>query len=223
MESGTLVKAFDLLEALADREKAATLAELATALNLAKPTAHRVLRSLISLGYVHHEAGGKYKLTPKLRWLTMGLGDRRLATLAHPLLLRLHKETKEEINLGVLRRGRVGYVTVLECMQPLRRVMGSQDSDPLFCTALGRVIVAHLAPARQAQLLNSVPIEPRTERTVTSRGEIQKILSSSCLWMQEQRRSRCRKCGVISTALSSATRSMRSACAISRHEFSWLR
>jgi DNA-binding IclR family transcriptional regulator len=178
MESRALVKAFDLLEALADRDKTATLAELATALQLPKPTAHRILRSLASLGYVHHEAGGRYALTPKLRWLTMGFGDRRLASIAHPFLVRLHKETNEEINLGVLRRGRVGYVTILECSQPLRRVIGSQDSDPVFCTALGRAIVAHLPPPRQKQLLDSIPIEPRTPRTVTSRAEMQKILAT---------------------------------------------
>ena len=179
MESGTLVKAFDLLEALADRGKTATLAELAASVHLTKPTAHRILRSLLALGYVQHQPGGIYGLTPKLRWLTMGLGDRHLAAVAYPLLLRLHNDTKEEANLGVLKRGRISYISVLECSQSLRRVTDSQESDPIFCTALGRAIVAHLPIARQRQLLDSVPVEPRTPRTVTSPLEIRKILSTA--------------------------------------------
>jgi DNA-binding IclR family transcriptional regulator len=176
MESSTLVKAFDLLEALADREHTATLAELATTLKIAKPTAHRILRSLMLLGYVSHQSGGTYGLTPKFRWLTMGRGDRHLAAIAYPLLLRLHNETDEEINLGVLRRDRIAYLTVLECSQPLRRVTDSRESDPIFCTALGRAIVSHLPTSRQKQLLDSVPLEARTSRSVTSPNELQRLL-----------------------------------------------
>lgn len=177
MESGSLVKAFDLLEALADRGGSATLAELSASLQLAKPTAHRILHSLLKLGYVHHQSGGAYALTPKLRWLTMGRGDRHLAAIAHPILRELHAEINEAVNLGVLRRNRISYLTILECSQALRRVADSQESDPLFCTALGRSIVAHLPAARQEQLLRSVPLEPRTPRTVTSLEEMRPILA----------------------------------------------
>jgi IclR family transcriptional regulator, KDG regulon repressor len=177
MESGSLVKAFDLLEGLADRGGAASLAELSVALHLAKPTAYRVLQSLLTLGYLHHEAGGTYRLTPKLRWLTMGFGDRRLAAIAHPILHRLHADTDETVNLGVLRRNRICYVTILESSQPLRRVADLRDSDPILCTALGRAIVAYLPAARQEQLLKSMPVEPRTPRTVTSSKDLRQILS----------------------------------------------
>jgi DNA-binding IclR family transcriptional regulator len=179
MERGPLVKAFELLEALADRESPASLAELCASLDLPKPTAHRVLQSLLKLGYVHHAAGGNYSLTPKLSWLTKGLGDRHLAAVAHPLLLQLRAATNEEINLGVLRRNRISYLTVLACAHPLRRVNNGQESDPVFSTALGRIIVAHLPPPRQREFLANVPIEPRTPRTVTSTDELQKILAQA--------------------------------------------
>ncbi len=135
---------------------------------MAKSTAHRVLGLLANLGYVEHEPGGRYRLTPKLRRLATRLGERRLAELAEPVLRRLHGDTDETTNLGVLRRNRVCYVTVLESSQPLRHVAPLQDSDPVFCTALGRAIAAYLPPAQIAALLESgAAIERRTPETVT--------------------------------------------------------
>lgn len=57
---------FGTLEYLAGRDSAG-LMEIANALGLNKSTTHRILRSLIHLGYVtQDEQSGKYMLTAKL-------------------------------------------------------------------------------------------------------------------------------------------------------------
>jgi DNA-binding IclR family transcriptional regulator len=176
MESGSLVKAFALLETLADRGGLAALAELAARVHITKPTAHRILQSLVSLGYVDHPRRSYYGLTPRLRWLTLGWDDRRLAIVADPILRRLHGQTGETVNLGVLRRQRIIYVTVLESNHPLRRVASAAESDPVFSTALGRAIGAHLPPPRLEQLLKTAPLERRTAKTITNPAELRMIL-----------------------------------------------
>jgi DNA-binding IclR family transcriptional regulator len=176
MESSSLVKAFSLLEILADFEGSASLNQLSFGVGMTKPTAHRILGCLVGLGYVRHDPGGVYRLTPKLRWVALGRSERRLACIADPLLRRLHVETGETVNLGILRRDRIFYVAVLESSHALRRVAGAQDSDPIFSTALGRAITANLPGPKIEQLLSRSSIEARTPQTTTDKDELKRIL-----------------------------------------------
>ena len=63
---------FGAIEFLSERESA-SLKEIAGALELNKSTTHRILRSLICLGYVQKERkSGKYKLTSKIKYIAAG-------------------------------------------------------------------------------------------------------------------------------------------------------
>jgi DNA-binding IclR family transcriptional regulator len=175
-----LVKAFSLIESLASDGGSATLAELATATRQAKPTTHRVLRSLMSMGYVEQSAEGEYRLTSKLRQFALGSADRDLAAVAHPVLQRLRQETGETVNLGVLRQNSVMYLTVIESSHALRRVVGDMtDGDPVFTTALGRAIAAQLPAEAVDRLLRAASIPKRTPRTVTDPPKLRAILAQA--------------------------------------------
>jgi IclR family acetate operon transcriptional repressor/IclR family KDG regulon transcriptional repressor len=78
----------------------------------------------------------------------------------------LHSTLGETVNLGVLRQGRVLYLSVLESGHALRRVAAVQESDPFFSTALGRAIVAYDNAAVRDFLLRQVPLERRTPSTI---------------------------------------------------------
>ena len=180
MESTVLVKAFSLIESLAGVGGSATLAELATATGQAKPTTHRVLRSLMSMGYVEQSPDGEYRLTHKLRRFALGGADRDLASVAQPVLQRLREETGETANLGVLRQNIVMYLTVIESSHALRRVAGDMtEGDPVFTTALGRAIASQLPPEAVNRLLRSASIPKRTPRTVTDPRKLRAILAQA--------------------------------------------
>ena len=177
MESTVLVKAFALIEALANG--AVGLAELAATAGVTKPTAHRVLQSMVALQYVEAMGEGHYCLTGKLRQLTLGLDERTLISVAEKPLRKLWETTGETINLGVVRANRVIYLTVLESTHSLRRVARVNDDDDVFTTALGRVIVAHLPEATADRMLAAVQPERRTPKTVIVPAAIRKILAEA--------------------------------------------
>jgi DNA-binding IclR family transcriptional regulator len=176
VESTVLVKSFALLEALANCQRPASLSELASLTGNTKPTAHRVLQSLTALGYVAAVGGGAYQLTGKLRQLSLGPTDRWLAAHAEQALRKLHTETGETVNLGVLRHNRMVYVAVLESQHALRRVARVHDDDPVLCTALGRAIASYLPEAQLNLLLRSQSPERRTSKTVTDPKKLREIL-----------------------------------------------
>lgn len=176
MESTTLVKALALLEATATGPAGRSLAELATEVGLAKPTAHRILKTLTTLGYLEKTSAGIYRQTPSVKRLVSDDPTRLLLAVAEPHLLDLHERTLETVNLGVLRNDRVVYLRVLESPRPLRRVATPESVDPFHSTALGRAIAAFLPAPQRASLLQCARLEPTTSRTSTSRRALGAIL-----------------------------------------------
>ena len=178
MEPTAIVKAFTLLEATAATAEGRSLGQLAAEAGLSKPTTHRILKTLTALGYVERKGPGIYRQSPRARRLLGGGGQAALLDAAEPILRRLHAETEETINLGTVRQGRVVYLQVLESTLPLRRVVTPHSTDPFYCTALGRAIVAHLPPSQRETLLATARPEQRTQHTVTDAAELDRILSA---------------------------------------------
>jgi len=175
MESGSLSKACGLLEATAGYPQGRTLAELADEVGMPKPTAHRILNSLMALGYVERPNAGVYRQSMLAKRLVSDSASRRLIEAAEPHLRELHRRSKETINLGMLRHDRVLYLEVLECTLPLRRVE-TRSSDAFHTTALGRAIVAFLPHDKQVRLLAKAKLERRTPLTITDRKQLLSIL-----------------------------------------------
>ena len=132
--------------------------------------------SLVQLGYVRHRPGGFYQLTGRLGVVANGFGSSNLCHQAMPILQQLSQQTGETINLGVLKKARIAYLIVLESQHALRRFANAGETDPFYCTALGRVIVAHLPLRQQEQMPESTDLVPRTEHTVIDRDQLGKIL-----------------------------------------------
>jgi len=179
MESGILVKAFSLVETLADAPGGMALAQLATVNSLAKPTAHRVLQCLITIGYVQKTEGAVYQLTGKLKSLILGTDDRGLLNAGESPLRALHERTGETVNLGVLRGDRIVYLIIHESTHALRRVVHPNESDPFYCTAMGRAIVSQLPPNQQALMIKRAQLLRRTPETVIDPAQLRTILSQA--------------------------------------------
>lgn len=179
MESSILVKAFALLEAMAGCPEGRPLGQLAAAVGTTKPSAHRVLNSLVHLGYIEKAGAGIYRQTPQVSRLLFGAHIRRMLETGEPLLKQLHTDTRETVNLGVLRQTQVFYLLVLESTLPLRRVVESHSADPFYCTALGRAIVSQLPTEDQERLVKLCQPVARTSETVTSKRELKQILAAA--------------------------------------------
>jgi DNA-binding IclR family transcriptional regulator len=184
VESTVLTKAFGLLEAMADDAgDGKPLAALAASAGMAKPTAHRILRSLVALGYVQRPEAGVYRPGAKLRRLAGGGGAARDAAIlaaAETPMGGLQKQSGETVNLAVLRGARVFYLRVLESTHALRWASDVHASDPFHCTALGRAIVAQLPVEQQTSLLNRAgPLKRPTPRTITDTKRLAQILAQA--------------------------------------------
>lgn len=107
----SLAKAFRLLEAIAASESELTLSELAAAASLDPGTTHRMLKTMVDLGYVERLESKRFSLTLKV--LDLGfraIGRQDMRNLARPILRTLVGEVSEAASLGVLRGSDVLYL-----------------------------------------------------------------------------------------------------------------
>jgi DNA-binding IclR family transcriptional regulator len=154
MSIAVLEKSFSLLEVLARKGGALTLAELAGECRLPKPTVFRVLQSLRDLGYVTQAGrGGAYELSARLASLREYGRDEVVRLKVRPLMERLHAVFNETVNLGFLETIYIRYGDVIETTQALRWIVRPGARDLFHTTALGRAIVAHLPEEQQARLV----------------------------------------------------------------------
>ena len=97
----SLDRAFGLLERLADAGGSASISELASTTGLPLPTIHRLVRSLVTGGYVRQLPSRRYALGPSLVRLGAA-AEHLLADWAVPHLVRVVDQVGESANLAVL-------------------------------------------------------------------------------------------------------------------------
>ena len=120
--SGTvqsIERAFGLLETMADHGGTMGLSQLAAESGLPLPTIHRLLRTLVDLGYLRQDASRQYVLAPRLIRLGES-SEAMLSVWAKPHLDRLVAELGESANLAMLDGDEIVYVAQAQSRRSMR-------------------------------------------------------------------------------------------------------
>lgn len=121
-----------------------TLADLAARAGISRPTAHRLLSSLVHYRFLEQDpVTRRYRLGLGLLELGQLVLERlRLAEVARPSLEQLVKVTGETSYLGVLDEAMTMYVAKVEGTFAMRLESSIGSRHPSHCTALGKVLLA---------------------------------------------------------------------------------
>lgn len=172
---------FGVLEALAETGPIG-LIELSAKLGLHKSTAHRLLMSLICMGYAIQETEtGKYKLTFKVVELSEKILSKvDIVALVHPLLAELANDVRETVHFVQRRGTEVFYLDKVSPLYPQESAirMASQVglARPLYCSAVGKAILAEMKPEEVEYIWNHSRVERKTEYTITTLSKLQQEL-----------------------------------------------
>lgn len=183
-ETSSTLKAFGVLEVLVRAGRAVTLSELMQATDLPKPTLHRTLALFEEAGFLAREPGGRaYIIGERLsRFALDVLRSDGAAAQRRTILRRVVSEITETCNLAVLKKAALVYLDRVEAPWPLRLYMPEGGAGlPPHCCASGKLLLAHLPAAERQGLLELLPLERFTERTITDRAvldsELDRIVS----------------------------------------------
>jgi IclR family transcriptional regulator, pca regulon regulatory protein len=141
-----LARGLEVITAFRPGQETMTLAEVATAANLARPTARRILLTLEELGYVRTDGRG-YALTPRV--LDLGVAHVRskgLWDVARPHLERLVERTNESCSIAQLDGSDIVYVARVAVPKIVGLSVQIGTRFPALPTSLGKVQLAALPP-----------------------------------------------------------------------------
>jgi IclR family acetate operon transcriptional repressor len=163
----SIARVFELLETMADLGGIATLSELAARSGLPGPTIHRLVRTLVDLGYVRQEPSRAYALAPRLVRLGEG-ASRLIGTWAMPHLRGLVDAVGESANLALLDGDEVVYAAQVPGRHSMRMFTEVGRRAGIHCTAVGKAMLAAMPSDRAGEILRGSGLAAQTPHTLTT-------------------------------------------------------
>lgn len=156
-----------------------SIGALAQSTGLSRAAVRRCLYTMEQLGYAGMDEGRHYMLRPKI--LALGyafLSSSALVAAAKPVLDQVSEALQESCSMAVLEGDAIVYVARSSSSRRLVSMdLGVGSRLPAYCTSMGRVLLAGLPADEQKRYLAKLVPVAYTERTVTRRDELRRILA----------------------------------------------
>jgi IclR family pca regulon transcriptional regulator len=165
----SLAKGFSVLQAFSEADHMLTLSEIAHVLKSNTTTATRLCYTLSELGFIHKDGQRRYHLTPKI--LTLGhsfISGSAWQEVAKYYLETLFKEVQETVNLSILEGSEIIYLIRIRKRKYLPFDIQTGTKLPVYCTAMGKILMAMGPPEKIKPILKTLEFKPLTARTITN-------------------------------------------------------
>lgn len=164
-------RVFELLELITDAGGSATLSELAASADLPLPTIHRLLRTLVGLGYVRQLPNRRYSLGPRL--IRLGeAASAQLGVLAMPVLKNLVDELGETANMAVLDSDQALYIAQAPSRHSMRTFTEVGRRAHTHATGVGKAILAQLSDEQVRRVIARTGLPAATQASITDVEEL---------------------------------------------------
>lgn len=174
----TLDKLFSIIEVL-EENNGMRLQEIADSLNMNKSTIYRFISKLSEYELVKkNNESQKYALGMRFLNISSNIIEKlNLREESRNNLEKLSRITGEMIHLGMLLGNEIVYIDIKESVGSIRMSSKIGKRVPIYCTALGKTILAFQGKKRVNQILNSIKLSKRTKSTITSKKELLKEIN----------------------------------------------
>ena len=172
-------RTLSILEVLAENREGLGVTEISEKVGLHKSTVYRLLATLIYKGYVIQDIEtNKYKTTFKL----FELGNKRIEKMdilsaSKPYTKKLMERVNEVVHLVVREGNMIVYIDKVEADNTIRMASSIGKRNPMYCTSVGKAILAHLPSQEVEEVWANSKIEKRTNNTITDFQELKKELA----------------------------------------------
>ncbi len=159
------------------------IAELAEMLGMSRSTTHRYVITLVALGYLRQGAQRKYRLA--LRVTELGLSAMNSTSLrehARPFIEELSRRSTFTVAVAVLDGPEI---LLVDRVRGRRRGQGlielglrSESRLPAHCTAMGKLLLAHLPARERRELLVELKLSRHGPGAIASKSTLREELES---------------------------------------------
>ena len=168
-------KAVAILETIANDTRALSLPDIAEQLSLPRQTIFRVVKQLEDIGLVMRDPSReRYCIGQRLNHLALAsISNSYQNKAGHAILQQLVDEVGETCNVGMLDGHEVIYIDRVECDWPLRVQLKAGSRVPVYCTAIGKLLLANLGAEARQHVLSVSKLKRFTDNTITSPEELE--------------------------------------------------
>lgn len=166
-------RVFELLELITDAGGNVTLSELASSTELPLPTIHRLLRTLVTTGYIRQLPNRRYALGPRLIRLGEG-ATQQLGAMAMPQLEMLVTKLGETANMAVLDTDMVVYIAQVPSPHSMRMFTEVGRRAHTHDTGVGKALLAQLDNETVRKIVGE---QGMPTPTIHSIGTIEELLA----------------------------------------------
>lgn len=167
----SLDRAFDLLELLCKSRNGMTIGSLSAETGLHKSTVHRLLSSMCTRGYVQRDAATSiYRAGMRLCELSSYIMENLdVVERARLPMERLGQETDETVHLVMQEERDIVYIHKVESSRGAIRMFSRIGMRrPLYCTGVGKAILATWPDSEVHALWQESDVKPWTAHTIVS-------------------------------------------------------
>src|SRR5579859_7042177 len=168
-----LQRGLRLLHLFSESPRGLTAKQVASLTRFPVSTVHRFLANLVTAGFLNRDGEGTHHLG--IACFSIGqaaVGQLDIRRLSLPYLQELNRQTRETIHLTVRHGLSAVYVEKLDSPEPLRIHSRIGASVPLHCTAVGKVMLAHMPADEQERILPELDLKRHTPNGV---GNLQEL------------------------------------------------
>ncbi len=169
----SVLNAVRILELLS-QGRSLGITELSKELEIPKSSTHNILQTLESKGFVEKNSETlKYNLGTALVELGYrAQNELAICRIAKPYLNGINQETDETVHLTLLDNNEVLYVDCVESKRRLRTYSVIGIRAPLYCTAVGKAIMAELTEDQIKDIIRLKGLQRLTALTITNEKDL---------------------------------------------------
>lgn len=175
---GSVIKAIEVIEFIANSEKEVGVTEISNALNYGVSATYHLLNTLKQCNIiVQNKTTKKFKLGLKLWQIGMLAYDQNhLSVTLRPYLRRLKELTGETVNLTVMDNYKIVYIAQEESDRLVKMFTKTGATAPLHCTAAGKIFLAYKPEEIRNSILDKIELTKYTDNTIITREKLIKEL-----------------------------------------------
>jgi len=170
----SIIRASNILRCFSGEKTHFKISEVAHQLQLDRSTTYRILLSLEKCGFVEKDKKtGEYSLGVA----TFETGNTYLRRMdfiqiSKPIMADLALEVQETVHLAVLSDTEIVYVDKVDSPRTLGVMSKIGQRAPVYCTALGKVLLAHQPNDELSRIVQQIKLKPFTRNTISSKRKL---------------------------------------------------
>ncbi|HUB51198.1 MAG TPA: IclR family transcriptional regulator C-terminal domain-containing protein [Terracidiphilus sp.] len=172
----SLARGLRVIESFEGNQEGRTIVELGRITGLSRAAIRRVLITLEMLGYVERSRQVFRLRTQVLRLGFSYLASSSVVEAAQPILERIAEQIHESSSMSMLDGGQIVYVARCSASRVMAAGLSVGSRLPAYCTSMGRVLLAALAPEELDSYLGNLKPKAFTKKTITSIPRLKKAI-----------------------------------------------